>query len=79
MKKLIGIIFISLMLCNIGFAKPTKAKILERYEIKIKAMHTEVVVIACVDGYKFIHTGGIERNMVQFFEERDGKSLPQKC
>ena len=79
MKKLLGILVLGLLFCNVGFAKSTKAKILERYEIKIKAMHAEVVVIACVDDYKFIHTGGIERNMVQFFEERDGKSLPQKC
>ena len=78
MKKLIGMVIASLLFSNIGFAK-TKAQVLEKYEIKIKPMHTEVIIIACVDGYKFIHTGGIERNMVQFFEERDGKSLPQKC
>ena len=79
MKKLIGMVIVSLLFSNIGFAKSTKAKILERYEIKIKAMDTEVVVIACIDGYKFIHTGGGERYLIQFFEERDGKSLPGKC
>ena len=79
MKKLLGILVLGLLFCNVGFAKSTKAKILERYEIKIKAMDTEVVVIACIDGYKFIHTGGGERYLIQFFEERDGKSLPAKC
>jgi len=80
MKKLLGIVVLGLLLSgNAGFAKSTKAKILERYEIKIKAMHSETVVIVCMDGYKFIHTGGTERNLVQFYEERDGKSLPAKC
>mgnify|MGYP001453794163 CR=1 FL=1 len=79
MRKIIYIVITSLVFCNVGYAKATKAKILEKYEIKIKPMHTEVIIIACVDGYKFIHTGGIERNLIQFFEERDGKSLPAKC
>ena len=80
MKKFIIILFTGLFFCNVGFAKPIKAKILERYDIKIKAMHTELVVIACIDGYKFIHTGGGEsKKIIQFFEERDGKSLPAKC
>ena len=38
--------------------------------------------IVCIDGYKFIvitpySDDGI--SMIQFFEERDGKSLPAKC
>ena len=80
MKKIIGIVFISLMFANNGYAKATKAKILEKYEIKIKPMHTEVVVIVCIHGYKFIHTGGGERNMIQFFEDNlKGQSVPAKC
>ena len=80
MKKIIGIIFVSLMFCNIGFAESTKAKILERYKIKLNPIATEVVVIACIDGYKFITGGGKSfSSMLQFYEERDGKSLPAKC
>ena len=77
---IIGIVFISLMFANNGYAKATKAKILEKYEIKIKPMPTEVVVIVCIQGYKFIHTGGGERNMIQFFEDNlKGQSVPAKC
>ena len=68
------------MFCNIGFAESTKAKILERYKIKLNPIATEVVVIACIDGYKFITGGGGKfSSMVQFFERAGGVSLPAKC
>jgi len=39
--------------------------------------------LVCIDGYKFIYTYVFVKNpsttMTQFFEERDGKSLPAKC
>ena len=39
--------------------------------------------LVCIDGYKFIYTYTSLHNpsstMTQFFEERDGKSLPAKC
>ena len=80
MKKIIGIVIASLMFANIGYAKATKARILGTYDIKIKPLHTETVVIACISGYIFIHTGGGERNMIQFFEDNlKGQSVPAKC
>ena len=48
MKKIIGIIFISLMFCNIGFA--------EIRFIEEKNTDGFVVVVFCVDGYKFVTT-----------------------
>jgi len=34
----------------------------------------------CIDGYKFIMSQSESgKTMTQFFEERDGKSLPAKC
>ncbi len=87
MKKIIGIIFISLMFCNIGFAdiKMIDGKHFERRLFQEDGL---VIEVLCVDGYKFVAT---ERSTtsaygksnaistVQFFEERDGKSLPAKC
>ena len=40
--------------------------------------------LVCIDDYKFIYTimrngNGNTATMTQFFEERDGKSLPAKC
>ena len=72
MKKIIGIIFISLMFCNIGFAE---MRMIE--EVKIKGKHFNYVPATfCIDGYKFVEYGTM---MAQAFEERDGKSLPAKC
>jgi len=33
----------------------------------------------CVDGYKFVMNVQMGTSMVQFYEERDGKSFPAKC
>ncbi len=40
--------------------------------------------LICIDAYKFVFTlvksgPGWTSTMTQFFEERDGKSLPVKC
>ena len=75
MKKIIGIIFISLMFANIGFAE---MRLIE--EKTIKGYHSYFTTTICVDGYKFVVMHYTEaRSMVQAFEERDGKSLPTKC
>ena len=61
MKEIIGIVIVSLMFCNIGYAKATKARILGTYDIKIKPLHTETVVIACISAiYLFILAGAKE-------------------
>ena len=77
MKKIIGIIFISLMFANIGFAK---MKLIEEKALKGKTATYHMATV-CVDGYKFVITGlkASERNMVQSFEFSSGKSLPVMC
>ena len=76
MKKIIGIIFVSLMFANIGFAEIRK---IEGWSTETGGFET-----TCVDGYKFVTVKDwIDKDMglsiTQAFEERDGKSLPAKC
>ena len=75
-KKIIGIIFISLMFCNIGFAEMRLIK----YDAVGPTDAGDYFMLAkiCVEGYKFVITGDTS-SIVQAFEERDGKSLPAKC
>jgi hypothetical protein len=86
MKKIIGIIFISLMFANIGYAE------IKRIENTMLQKNLFMATV-CVDGYKFVVSynkvpigdgfafKGYSQTIstVQFFEERDGKSLPAKC
>ena len=78
MKKIIGIVIASLVFCNIGFAKMS---LIEETNMKDEGGFNTIAVFAtiCVDGYKFIQNQNYGTSMVQFFEERDGKSLPTKC
>ena len=86
MKKLIGIFIASLVFCNVGFAE---VRLIESVTIKQKALKALLganfsVNTFCVDSYKFVMSKGAGKNqssrtMVQFYEERDGKSLPAKC
>ena len=87
MKKIIGIVIASLVFCNIGFAE---VKLIESVTLKKKSLKALLggafsVNTFCIDGYKFVMSKGgggkyaSSRSMVQFFEERDGKSLPAKC
>jgi len=82
MKKIIGIIFISLMFANIGFAE---MRLIEKGE-------GTMFRTTCIDGYKFVSAsksfssgqthrayGAMGLSITQAFEERDGKSLPAKC
>ena len=76
MKKIIGIIFISLMFANIGFAEMKRIE-----DKKISVGINTYMATVCVDGYKFVGSYNSSQmiSMVQAFEERDGKSLPAKC
>ena len=76
MQKIIGIVIASMMFANIGFAEMTLIE--EKY---IRARSNDFYVTTfCIDGYKFVEfSGGGSRGMVQFYEVRDGKSLPAKC
>ena len=76
MKKIIGIIFISLMFCNIGFAE---MRVIE--DKFVKGNDSFYVGTLCVDGYKFViaeHRGGT--SIVQFYEAGNNQSpKPAKC
>ena len=74
MKKIIGIVIASFMFANIGVA--------EIKDIDIQGLKGKYVHTMCVDGYKFVTLGVDNKagvSLVQFYEERDGKSLPAKC
>ena len=75
MKKLLGILVLGLLFCNISFAEI----MIESKRTKDGRFYNERVGTVCVDGYKFVVWGSQGTSMVQFFEERDGKSLPAKC
>ena len=85
MKKIIGIIFISLMFCNIGFGEMRELEEGSvRFETTGKGYVGAWVTTMCIDGYKFVvmrdsHRDGLSVAVTQAFEERDGKLLPAKC
>jgi len=55
-------------------------RLIENKKILSMGMSGRYATTVCVDGHKFaIFRGGIGISMVQFYEERDGKSLPAKC
>jgi len=76
MKKIILLVFISLMFSNIGYAEMS---LIEQTKVKDYQITT-----VCIDGYKFVvfdrmyKDGGA--SMVQFFTRAvGGVSLPKKC
>ena len=75
MKKIIGIIFVSLMFANTGFAE---FRLIEEKYLKGDKPNKwgYRITTICVDSYKFVE---FSSTTVQAFEERDGKSLPAKC
>ena len=83
MKKIIGIIFISLMFANIGFAE---IKLIEGDRISVLSRKMAVTRI-CVDGYEYVTFSDLldyteevsSGSITQSFEIIDGKSLPKKC
>ena len=65
------------MFANIGFAE---MRLIEEKDLvgdKPNYWGYQITTV-CVDGYKFVVVVNREA-FVQFFEERDGKSLPAKC
>ena len=72
MKKIIGIIFVSLMFTNIGYAE---IRLIEYQTLEVDRHVTTV----CVDGLKFViaqssNTGGI--SIVQFYKRGDRAMAP---
>ena len=81
MKKIIGIVIASLVFCNVGFAKTT---LIEHDRVQVRSYESSEYFVStiCVDGYKFVVTrpgSTASISMVQFFEERNEKSVPAKC
>ena len=80
MKKLLLIIVLGLLLCNISFGE---IKFLEENQQPIGNTLIKIKIV-CIDNYKFIITLRQAKrtravSTVQMFEERNGKSLPAKC
>ena len=74
MKKIIGIVFISLMFANIGYARDIR-----EIDDPFSGQLTSQIQTVCVDGYKFVVWEGEGASMVQLFERAGGVSLPAKC
>ena len=89
MKKIIGIIFISLMFCNIGFAEIT---LIEEKLVKGEYYHNRITTV-CIDDYKFVFMRAGDfykgdraqsQSIVQFYEvggtsPNRHMALPAKC
>ena len=78
MKKIIGIILVSLMFANNGYAE---MRLIEEKKIESKEFVYLSVATICVDGYKFvISEHKVGTSIVQFFTRAvGGVSLPKKC
>ena len=81
MRRIILIIFASIMFANTGFAE---IRILEQIAAgklnKSLLKGAFSVTRICSNGYEFLITGlGVNTSVTQVFEERGGKSLPAKC
>ena len=82
MRKIIGIIFISLMFANIGYAEMRLIE--EKRKLHGRDINWNIMTV-CIDGYKFViaaqqyPTQGSTPSMVQFYERAGGVSLPAKC
>jgi hypothetical protein len=82
MKKIILIIFASLMFANIGFAEIT---LIEEKLIKGK-IYKNTISTVCIDGYKFVYIKsgsgtGQSLGIVQFMRQHkfDLLPVPEKC
>jgi len=79
MKKIIGIIFVSLMFANTGFAE---IKLIEEKMLDSnwdKSVGYSIISTVCIDGYKFaILSGKSSRSIVQTISYAD-ESYPQRC
>jgi hypothetical protein len=86
MKKLLGIVVLGLLWCNVGAAK---IKLLERELINQGTNRSIVVSSICIDGYKFITvydkaTKDADKvsgapSITQMFVRYRDKSIPQVC
>ena len=80
MKKLLGIMVLGLLWCNVGFAE---IKLLEEKIIKGKKTNY-LMSTFCIDGYKFVVFDRVAKesvSMVQFIRQNkvSGATYPVKC
>ena len=82
MRKILVIITLGLLLCNIGYA----GHIFERLETE--GHDNSYIQKICIDGYIFIRTGSYlgdydtdfrTTTFTQFFKKEGGISLPARC
>jgi len=79
--KYISIILMSLFLVGNANADTRVLEVIPKKTFNVGGK--ERAYLVCIDSYKFIYTYAFldspASTMTQFFEERDGKSLPAKC
>ena len=83
MKKILGIIIISLIFCSTSFGamRIIEGKVVENGKVKAK------IGTVCIDGYKFViayklnaSKGGMTLGLTQFYEANNNQtSIPSKC
>ena len=82
MKKLLGIVVLGLLWCNVVLAD---TKLIKTDHLRPTDDTAFYISTICVDGYKFVATGekigtpGEGYSIVQFFERAGGQSLPARC
>ena len=76
MKKLLAIMVLGLLWCNVGFAE---IRLIEEKTVKGKEFRYTIATV-CVDGYKFVVGRRMQvQSMVQFYKSIDQKPVPAKC
>ena len=76
MKKLLGIVVLGLLWCNVGVAE---MRLIEEKTMKGKEFNYTIATV-CVDGYKFVIGRRMQvQSMVQFYKSIDQKPVPAKC
>ena len=78
MKKILGIVVLSLLLSGSAYAEIRQ---IEKSKIQFKGGYdSSGVTTFCVDGYKFVAVRAPEAiSVTQVFEIREGQSLPSEC
>jgi len=82
MKKILAILVLGLLWCNVGFAE---IRVIDEKLIDPPGSSAYYINTLCIDGHKFVFSKGggkyvgSSRTMVQFFERHGQFSLPAQC
>ena len=78
MKKLLGIVVLGLLWCNLGLAE---MRVIEEKNITSKEFVNLSVATVCIDGYKFVISKyNNETSIAQFYEKfGTRRAVPVKC